>query len=48
MTAVSKIYFAVLDDITKNYKNKFHRTTKMKPVDDKSDSYAEHNVDCNK
>ena len=48
MTAVSKNgYFNVLNDIAKNYNNTFHRTIKMKPVDVKSDSYAEYNLDFN-
>ena len=48
ITAVSKIfYFDVIDDIVQNYNNTFHRTIRMKPIDVKSDSYAEFNVDCN-
>ena len=46
ITAVSKnVYFDVLNDILKNYNNTFHRTIKMKPIDVKSDSYAQYNVD---
>ena len=46
ITAVSKnVYFDVLNDIVKNYNNTFHRTIKMKPIDVKSDSYAQYNVD---
>ena len=46
MTAVSKnVYFDVLDDIVDKYNNIFHKTIKMKPIDVKSDSYAEYNVD---
>ena len=48
MAAVSKnIYFDVLDDIVNKYNNKIHRTIKMKPIDDTSDSYAEYNEDSN-
>ena len=46
MTAVSKnVYFDVLNDIVDKYNNTYHRTIKMKPIDAKSDSYAEYNVD---
>ena len=49
MTAVSKnVYFDVLDDIVSKYNNTVHRTKKMKPIDVKSDSYAEYNEDSNK
>ena len=49
MTAVSKnVYFDVLDDIVNKYNNTVHRTIKMKPIDVKSDSYAEYNEDSNK
>ena len=49
MTAVSKnVYFDVLDDIVDKYNNAVHRTIKMKPIDVKSDSYAEYNEDFNK
>ena len=48
MTAVSKnLYFDVLDDAVDKYNNTFHGTIKMKPIDVKSDSYAEYNVDSN-
>ena len=47
MTAVSKnVYFHVLDDIVDKYNNTFHKIIKMKPIDVKSDSYAEY-VDSN-
>ena len=46
MTAVSK-NFDVLDDIVHKYKNRLHRTIKMKPIDVTSDSYAEYNEDSN-
>ena len=48
MTAVSKnVYFNVLDGIVDKYNNTFHKTIKMKPIDVKSDSHAEYNVDSN-
>ena len=48
MTAMSKnVYFDVLDDIADEYNNTYHRTIKMKPIDVKSDSFAEHNEDSN-
>ena len=44
MTAISKnVYFDVLDDIVDEYNNTYHKTIKMKPVDVKSDSFAEYN-----
>ena len=44
MTAISKnVYFDVLDDIVDEYNNKYHKTIKMKPIDVKSDSFAECN-----
>ena len=49
MTAISKpVYFDVLDDIVNKYNNTVHRTTKMKPIEVTSDSYAEYNKDSNK
>ena len=48
MTAVSKnVYFDALDDIVSKYNNTVHRTTKMKPIDVTSDSYAEYKEDSN-
>ena len=48
MTAVSKnVYFDVLDDIVDKYSNTYYNTIKMKPIDVKSDSYVEYNVDSN-
>ena len=42
MTTVSKnVYFYVLDDIVDKYNNTYHRTIKMKPINVKSDSYAQ-------
>ena len=47
-TAISKnVYFHVLDDIVSKYNNTVHRAIKMKPIDNKSDSYAEYNEDVN-
>ena len=48
MTAISKnVYFDVLNDIVDEYKNTYHRTIKMKPIDVKSDSFAEYNEESN-
>ena len=48
MTAVSKhLYFDILNDIVNKYNNSYLRTIKMKPIDVKSDSYVENNVDSN-
>ena len=48
MTALSKnVYFDVLDDIVDKYNNTYHKTIKKKPIDVKSDSYAEYSVDFN-
>ena len=42
MTTVSKNdYFYVLDDIVDKYNNTYHRKIKMKPINVKSDSYAQ-------
>ena len=48
MTAVSKnVYFDVLDDIVNEYNNTVHEIIKMKPIDIKSDSYAEYKQESN-
>ena len=48
VTAVSKnVYFDVLNDIVDKYNDAYHKIIKMKPIDIKSDSYAEYNVDSN-
>ena len=48
MTAISKnVYFDVLNYIVHEYNNTCHKTIKMKPVDVKSDSFAEHNKESN-
>ena len=48
MTAVSEnVYIDVLDGIVDKYNNTYYQTTKMKPADVKSGSYAEYHVDSN-
>ena len=48
MTAISKnVYFDVLNDIIDKYNNTYHRATKMKPIDVKSDSFVEYNDESN-
>ena len=48
MKAISKnVYFDVLDDIIDTYNNTIHRIIKMKPIDIKSNSYAEYNEESN-
>ena len=48
MTVASKnVYFDVLDDIVDKYNNTYHKTIKMKPIDIKSDSFAEYNEESN-
>ena len=48
MVVVSKtVYFDVLDDVVGEYNNTCHRTIKMKPIDVKSDSFAEYNKEFN-
>ena len=41
------LYFDVLDSIVDKYNNTYHNTIKMKPINVKSDSYVEYNVDSN-
>ena len=49
MTAISKsVYFHVLDDIVNKCNKTVHRTIKIKPIDDMSDSYVNYNEDSNK
>ena len=49
MTAISRnVYFDVLGDVVDKYNNTDHRTTKMKPIEVTSDSYADCNEDSNK
>ena len=48
MTAISKsVYCDVLNDTVDEYNNTYHKTIKMKPVDVKSDSFAEYNEESN-
>ena len=48
MTAVSKnVYFDMLNNIVNKYNITYRRSIKMKPVDVKSNFYAEYNVDSN-
>ena len=48
MAAISKnVYFDVLNDIVDEYNNTYHKTIKMKPIDVKSDSFAEYNEESN-
>ena len=48
MTAISKnVYFDVLNDIVDEYNNAYHKTIKMKPIDVKSDFFAEYNKEPN-
>ena len=42
MAVVSKnVYFDVLDNLVDKYKNKYHKTIKIKLINVKSDSYTE-------
>ena len=48
MTAISQnVYFDVLDNIVDKYNNTYHRTIKIKPIDVKSNSFAEYNEESN-
>ena len=48
MTAISKnVYFDVLGDIVDEYKNRYHRTIEMKPIDVGDGSFAEYNEESN-
>ena len=48
MTAVSKnVYFNILNDIVDECNNTYNRTIKMKPINVKSDSFAEYNEESN-
>ena len=48
MTAISKsVYFDVLNNIVGEYNNKYYKTIKMKPIDVKSDSFAEYDEESN-
>ena len=41
------VYFDALNDIVDKYNNKYHNTIKMKPINAKSNSCAECNVNSN-
>ena len=46
MTSISKIvYTDKSGDIVKKYNNKYHRTIKIKPVDEKSKTYINFNFE---
>ena len=48
MTAMSKnVYFNVSNNIVDKYNNTYHKTIKMKPIDVKSDFFAEYNKESN-
>ena len=48
MTANSEnVHFNVLNDIADKYSNTYHKTIKMKPINLKSDSFAEYNEESN-
>ena len=47
-TAVlNNVYLDVLNDIVDKYHNTYHENIKMKPIDVKSDSFAEYNKESN-
>ena len=48
MTSISKnVYIDKLDDIVNKYNNTYHSTTKMKPIDVKSNTYIDSNKENN-
>ena len=48
MTANSEnVYFDFLNDIADEHNSTYHKTIKMKPIDVKSDSFAEYNEESN-
>ena len=48
MTSISKnVYIDKLDDIVNEYNNKKHRTTKMKPIDVKDNTYIDFGKEVN-
>ena len=48
MTLILKnAYIDKLDDILNEYKDSYHRTIKMKPIDVRSGNYVEHNINSN-
>ena len=49
MTSISKnVYIDKLDDIVNKYNNRYHRTIKIKPVDEKPRIYIDFNKKNNK
>ena len=48
MTSISKnVYIDKLDDIVKNYNNKYHTSIKMKPIDVKDNTYIDFKKEIN-
>ena len=48
METISKnVYFNVSNNIVDKYNNTYHKTITMKPIDVKSDYFAEYNEECN-
>ena len=48
MTLILKnAYIDKLDDILNEYKDSYHRTIKMKPIDVRSGNYVEYNINSN-
>ena len=48
MTSISKnVYIDKLDDIVKEYNNKYHKSIKMKPVDVKNNKYIDFKKEIN-
>ena len=48
MTTISKnVYIDKLDDIVKEYNNKYHTSIKMKPVDVKDNTYIDFKKEIN-
>ena len=48
MTAISKnVYFDVLNGNVDKYNNAYHKTIKVKPIDDKNDYFTEYNEESN-
>ena len=46
MTAISKnVYTVKLDDIVNKYNNTYHRTIKMAPIDVKSNTYVDFDIE---
>ena len=47
-TNSENVYFNVLNDIIHECNNTYHKTIKLKPIDAKSDSFAEYNEESKK